>query len=412
MRIFFKAFFLLLAGFSLCKAQSREVPPVLIVVSIDGYRYDYTNLYQPPNLLKIRNSGSYSERMNPAYPSKTFPNHYTLATGLYPGEHGIVDNTFFDKKKGETFRVGDRAKVEDAYWYGGEPIWNTAKKNGLKAASYFWVGSEAPVNGSFPDYFFKYDETVPYEKRIEQAFRWIDMPENERPSLIMLYFENVDNAGHNFAPNSKEVKNAIHKTDSVIGKLVAGLDERGVPYNLIITSDHGMLAYNTKDDALSFKDLIDRVTFPLLRVQNNQFQIHINPLFRKHRKAIYNQLKSLGEGKYDVYLRKETPKHWYYRGNERVGEILIVPKSPYFFFKDRIPEENEIKGNHGPDPEVVPEMRTIIYAKGHDIKSGVVLDNLENVELYPFMCELLRIPVKGIHKKRYKELKKLIDIKP
>jgi hypothetical protein len=143
-------------------------------------------------------------------------------------------------------------------------------------------------------------------------------------------------------------------------------------------------------------------------VQNNQFQIHINPLFRKDRKKIIEQLQSVGGGKYDVYLRSQTPKHWRYRKNKRVGEILIVPKSPYFFFNDAIPEQNEIKGNHGPDPEIVPEMRTIIYAKGKDIKSGVVLDKLENTELYPFMCDLLRIPVRGIHKKRYKELKKII----
>jgi alkaline phosphatase D len=327
---------------------------------------------------------------------------------LYPGEHGIVDNTFFDKKKGATYRVGDRAKVEDGSWYGGEPIWNTARRHGLISASYFWVGSEAPVNGSFPNYYFKYDEKVPYEKRTEQVFEWLSLPKAQRPQLIMLYFENVDAAGHHFSPQSEEVRKAVLKTDAVIGKMIERLDSLKTNYNLIVTADHGMLAYNTKNDALSYKELMSKVTYPLKQVQNNQFQIHINPLFRKDRKKIIEQLQSVGGGKYDVYLRSQTPKHWRYRKNKRVGEILIVPKSPYFFFNDAIPEQNEIKGNHGPDPEIVPEMRTIIYAKGKDIKSGVVLDKLENTELYPFMCDLLRIPVRGIHKKRYKELKKII----
>jgi hypothetical protein len=169
-----------------------------------------------------------------------------------------------------------------------------------------------------------------------------------------------------------------------------------------------MLAFNTKKNALSFDSLMKEVDFPFLNIQNNNFQVHINPVFKKDTKAIYKALKSKENGKFDVYLRKNTPKHWFYDKNKRVGEILVVAKSPYFFSPPKVPEKNELRGNHGPDPDNVPEMRTILYAYGANIQSGIVLDKFQNVALYPFLCDLLDIPIKRKFRKRYGILKSLI----
>jgi len=175
---------------------AQQDRPYVVMVSLDGFRYDYAEQYQAPHLLRLAQEGASASAMLPSYPSKTFPNHYTLVTGLYPARHGLVGNTFYDSEKADMYRIRDREKVEDGSWYGGTPLWVLAEQNGMLAASYFWVGSEADVQGVRPSYWYPYDGDVPHGERVRQVIEWLELPPAQRPHLITCYFSVVDSRGH------------------------------------------------------------------------------------------------------------------------------------------------------------------------------------------------------------------------
>ncbi|MDZ7307740.1 MAG: ectonucleotide pyrophosphatase/phosphodiesterase [candidate division KSB1 bacterium] len=221
-----------------------DLAPTVILISIDGFRHDYLDRAAAPNLQRLARNGVRAHGMIPAFPSKTFPNHYTLVTGLYPEHHGIVSNTMLDPEGKARFRISDRAAVEDSRWWGGEPLWVTAQKQGQLTATYFWVGSEAEILGTRPAYWKRYAHNTPNRARVAQVLAWLDLPKPQRPTLITLYFSTVDEAGHEFGPDSPEVMQAVAAIDTVIGTLLEGLAARDIfqQVNLIIVSDHGMAA--------------------------------------------------------------------------------------------------------------------------------------------------------------------------
>jgi len=226
-----------------CRAPDRPNQETLILISIDGFRPDYLEWYDAPNLSALAREGvSAPDGMLPVFPSKTFPNHYSIVTGLYPSSSGMLSNTMYDEESDSWFRMRDRSAVEDPVWWGGEPIWVTAEKQGRVSATYFWVGSEAPIQGIQPTFWYRFDGSVPGKERVDQALAWLDLPLQERPTFITLYFEDVDSIGHRFGPESQEVEEAVARMDGLIGRLLVGLRERTLldSVNLMIVSDHGM----------------------------------------------------------------------------------------------------------------------------------------------------------------------------
>ena len=198
----------------------------VILVSLDGFRYDYAEKYRAENIRALGAAGAAArEGMIPAYPSLTFPNHYTLATGLYPEHHGIVANNFYDAQRKQTYRLGDPATVTDGSWYGGTPIWVLAEQQGMRAACFFWPGSEAEIQGTRPSYYMKYDDKVPDDARVQQVLAWLRLPAERRPHLITVYFADVDHAGHEYGPESEEVRTAVQVVDREIGMLRDGSGE-------------------------------------------------------------------------------------------------------------------------------------------------------------------------------------------
>ncbi len=216
--------------------------PYVVMLSLDGFRWDYTQKVNTPNFDYIAAHGVKAESLKPSFPSKTFPNHYSIATGLYPGHHGIVLNSFYDPKTNRYYSVSDRQMVEDGSFYGGEPIWNTAKKQGIKTASFFWVGSEADIQGMHPDYWKKFDSHIPFGQRIDTVIGWLNLPEKERPHLILFYMEEPDGIGHHFGPDSKEIKQEVVYLDSLVGVFIHKMNNLPISgqINFIIVSDHGM----------------------------------------------------------------------------------------------------------------------------------------------------------------------------
>lgn len=232
------------------------------MISLDDFRWDYLQKTDTPNLDFLGNTGVRAKALIPVFPTKTFPNHYSIVTGLYPENHGIIANTMYDPVFDVGFSLRDRDALKDGRWWGGEPIWVTADNQGLLSATYFWPGSEANIQGKQPTYWYPYKHETPEEERVDQIQAWLDLPLAQRPSFIAGYFSNLDDAGHLGGPDSQVVIEAIQNVDNVLGSLLRGIEERNIlnDINIIIVSDHGMTPISPKrviflDDYIDLSDV-------------------------------------------------------------------------------------------------------------------------------------------------------------
>ncbi|HLY71126.1 MAG TPA: ectonucleotide pyrophosphatase/phosphodiesterase, partial [Puia sp.] len=237
-------------------SAAQQKKPYLILISADGFRYDLADKYHAANLIRLRNEGINAAYMQPSYPSLTFPNHYSIVTGLYPSHHGIVDNTFYDKQKNETYAIRNKKAVGDGSWYGGTPFWVLAEKQQMLSASFYWVASESAIQGVRPTYYYIYNDAIPIGKRIETVKDWLLLPEDKRPHFITFYFPQVDHQEHTFGPDSKEAEEAVHLIDESVGQLARIVDSLGLNVNFIFLSDHGMLKVDN-DHTLPLPQAID-----------------------------------------------------------------------------------------------------------------------------------------------------------
>lgn len=365
-------------------SQSAMSKPYVIMVSIDGFRYDYAQKYQAQNILDIAKEGSTTLRMIPAFPSKTFPNHYTIVTGLYPEHHGIVSNSFYDKATKKGYSISNTAAVQDGSWYGGIPLWNLAQMQGMTAASYFWVGSEADINGIRPKYYYPYLKASPYEYRIQRIMEWLKMPEKIRPHFITLYFSLVDTQGHDFGPDSKETEASVLYVDKQIGALREGIKKSGLPITLIVTSDHGMDNINKLVNIHDYVQL-DKSQF---------FNGPVAMIYTKDTKETDEMFEKLsGKSNFRVYKRAGVPSYLNYSNNEKIGDLVLVCDPPYtiIYSEKEVAEDGKPGGTHGYDPFEHKNMGTIFYAEGPQIKKGFVLAPFENIHLYPLVAHLLEL---------------------
>jgi predicted AlkP superfamily pyrophosphatase or phosphodiesterase len=372
--------------------SSVSTEPYVILVSFDGFSHEYVNLYDTPNLDKFILEGSSASKMISSFPSKTFPNHYTIVTGLYPGNHGLVDNSFYDPVRKEIYRVGNRERVEDAYYYQGTPLWQLVQQNEMKSASYFWVGSEAPVSGSFPDYYKIYEHSVPNESRIEQVLAWLNLPDNSRPRFISLYFSILDDIGHEYGPYSEEIKNAVMEADRLVGLLMSGLATLPFEPNVILTSDHGMYPMNNKPESFIYFDKLLDVSNESFLGLNNGTHAHIYSISGGESQvdSLYNLLSNSRTMDYDVYIKSNVPDHWNYQ-NDRVGDILIVANPGKYLIKSTrgIEAFTDHWGMHGFDPYVCDEVGAVFYANGPNIAVNKKIEAFENIHVYPFIALIL-----------------------
>jgi predicted AlkP superfamily pyrophosphatase or phosphodiesterase len=363
--------------------------PYVILISADGFRYDFADKYQAKFLQQMRQKGVNAASMKPSFPSLTFPNHYTIATGLYPAHHGIVDNTFYSKEKNKVYRIGNRKEVNDSSWYGGTPIWALAEENNLVTASFYWVGSEANIKGKHPCYYYNYNEAIPIDRRIAIVKEWLQLPETERPHLITFYFPEVDHAAHKFGPDAKETAEAVKFVDESMQKLYDACMQTGLPINFIFVSDHGManmdtqnpISLNVKADTAQFK-----MTF-------GTTSVHFYAKDEKFIEPFYTQLKN-DTKEYKVYLKNELPASWHYSTKDdwynRIGDIVLTPIAPPkgFGFNNRKPP----MGAHGFDNDL-PDMQATFYAWGPLFKANLSIDNFENVHIYPLIADMLQLPI-------------------
>jgi predicted AlkP superfamily pyrophosphatase or phosphodiesterase len=378
----------LVVGVSGC----RPGKPILILLSIDGFRWDYADRVQTPNIHRVMAHGVRAERMIPAFPTKTFPNHYTIVTGLYPAHHGIVGNSMWDQERQASFGMSDRAAVADGRWWGGEPLWVTAQKQGLFSGIMYWPGSEAAIEGVRPRYWKPYVQPVPSnDARVDQLLAWIDLPKSERPAFVTGYFSDVDSAGHDFGPDSEEVRAAVTRIDNTIGNLLAGLERRDLldRVNLVLVSDHGMAA-TSPDRVITLSDYLDLKT---VKVSD------INPtlgLFPQAPATVDDVMKKLvgAHPNLHVYRREDTPASWHYRDNPRIPPIVGIVDEGWTIIEappadpKKHPGEG---GTHGYDP-AYRSMSGIFIAAGPAFRhDGMTVAPFENIHVYDILAAALQI---------------------
>ncbi|MBL0743581.1 alkaline phosphatase family protein [Chryseolinea lacunae] len=379
--------FLFVSRFSTAQQASQ---PYVLLVSFDGFRYDYVSRFHPPNFEKFIRQGTAAEGLIPSFPSKTFPNHYTLVTGLYPGHHGLVDNQFYDPQLHIRYATKDKSIVRNPAFYGGTPLWVLARQQGLKAASYFWVGSETAIGGYLPDYYLSYEESMPNLSRVEQTLAWLKLPEKERPHFISLYFSLVDYEGHKTGPDSEALKQTVLKADSILGHLMQGIDALNLPVNVVIVSDHGMSDLKEGDDTYVTLGQLFNIADTSVVISNGGTQAH---LYTSKPDSLYEVLKRQ-EHNYTIYKRSALPKSWHY-DHPRAGDLLMVVEPGHYIRLVRDPAViwNPHFGGHGFDPYRVKEMQGIFYAKGPNIKAGKTIEPFENIHVYPFIAKLLGLKI-------------------
>ncbi|HEV7349759.1 ectonucleotide pyrophosphatase/phosphodiesterase [Telluribacter sp.] len=370
-------------------SAKQQEKPYVILISADGFRHDFARKYQAKNLLRLSGQGVAATAMLPSFPSLTFPNHYTIVTGLYPAHHGLVNNTFFDVKRNERYAMGNKRAVADSSWYGGTPLWVLAEQQQMLSASFYWVASESAIQGKHPSYYYIYNEKIPIDTRIQTVKEWLQLTEEKRPHLITFYFPEVDHAAHTHGPDSPETGEAVQFIDESIGKLVATVDSLHLPVNFVFVSDHGMTEVDTKN-TLSLPAAIDTSQFI---IPSGDVMLHLYARDKRAVKPTYEALKKEARD-YEVYLTEATPAHWHYNKKadryNRIGDILLVPRLPKVF---NINGRKITPGKHGFDP-TIPDMHATFYAWGPAFKEGITIETFENIHVYPLVAEILGLRYK------------------
>ena len=367
----------------------KEIPKkqYVVMLSLDGCRWDYPQMADMPNLEAIAREGVKMESLQPSFPSKTFPNHYSIATGLYPDHHGIVQNTFYDPDMDAYYKIRDRNAVGNKDFYGGEPIWVTAENQGLKTASFYWVGSEAPVNGTYPSRWKIYDHHFPYEARIDTVISWLSLPKKERPRLITWYYPEPDEVGHNYGPESHMVISKLQYLDSLIGDFRIKLAKLPIAdqVNIIVTSDHGMTRISG-DKWIYFEDYIQPSWLDTSLGGTPVWMFDVKEGFEDSVYLNLNRAEHL-----QVWKRDSIPDTLHYGKNSRVMDIVATPDLHWSIgWGDRRYPADMIGGAHGYDPRY-KDMHAIFYASGPAFKHGYVHPTVENVNIYPLIAKILNL---------------------
>ena len=383
----FAAFTLLLSACASAPAVSGEPTPVLLI-SIDSFRPDYLDRGITPNLARIARNGVRARWMNPSYPSLTFPNHYTLVTGLRPDHHGIVHTTMRDAELGE-FHNSDETAVREPRWWGGEPVWVTAEKAGLRTATLFWPGSEAPIKDTWPTDWEKYDDAMPMPRRVDIVLEWLARPASQRPRLVTLYFGALDHAAHDFGPDSPETNAMLADIDAAIGRLLHGLSAQGLHdrVNIVVVSDHGMapVPYAHSRNVESLVDPDDATYVSVGEV--------VGFVPRPGRQAAAEAQLLGHHDHYECWRKGELPPRWQYGTHPRVPPIVCQMDTG---FTAVTPQKlaargpGTTRGSHGYDP-ADPSMRALFIAQGPAFRQGVEIAPFDNVDVYPLLAKLVGI---------------------
>ncbi|KAK3816148.1 MAG: alkaline-phosphatase-like protein, partial [Benniella sp.] len=365
---------------------TAEFDPTVIILSFDGFRAEYLNRGLTPNILSVGANGIHVEYMQPSFPTLTFPNHYTIVTGLYPSNHGIVANTFYDPDLGDDFNYGIPAKSWNPKWWGGEPLWETAVNQNQRSGVIMWPGGEVTKDVR-PTYHIRYKSGVAAQEKLQTVLGWLDKPREERPTVIAAYINEVDSTGHDFGPEGKRTQKAIGEVDSALGVFLQGLRERNLDkvVNLVLVSDHGM-SYVNNARCIYYDDYLD--TSDLLFEESLQPHLGVWTKDAKKLNGIYHTLKRVQRKNnlpFQVYRREDLPARFHYNHNNRIPPVIAVANPGYVLTRRDM--GLAAAGFHGWDP-AAEDMHAILMASGPSFpnQGPEKLHAIENVELYEVLA--------------------------
>lgn len=364
--------------------DEEETSAPVILVSFDGFRFDYIDRGITPNLSALAMHGVRAAAMRPGYPSKTMPNHYAIVTGFRPEHNGIVGNAMRDPDiPDKTYRMGSNSDEADTRWWSeAEPVWVTAEKQGVRTAPLFWPGSDQVVRGVRPSHYLAYDDDYPIDRKVDQIFEWMDLPAAERAQFYTLYFPDTDSAGHRFGPDAPETDFAIAEVDRQLGRLMAGLARRGIDANVIVLSDHGM-AHVSQDRLIEIDPLVSRDAYT--KVVEGAY-LGVDPVAGHER-----ELESALLGKHEhmeCWRRENVPERLHYSDNDRIPAIICMPDTGWSIVPSARADGNASMGAHGYD-NASPEMWATFVAAGPGFRAGTRLGVIDNVDVYPLLMQLL-----------------------
>jgi predicted AlkP superfamily pyrophosphatase or phosphodiesterase len=367
-----------------------------VLVSLDGFRWDYQDRYATPALDRLAAAGIRADRLTPVFPTLTFPTHYSIATGLHPGSHGIVANSFVDPESGRRFSLRDREAVEDGSWYGGEPIWVTAETQGMVTAAYFFVGTEADVKGVRPTHWrtFSYDD--PPVDRVGQVLEWLSEPRESRPHLATLYFEDVDRAAHDFGPDSPEAAEAVERVDSYLALLLDGIDDlpHGASVYVVVVSDHGLGTFEPEAEWFFVDEILDLEGVTVVGGGPYMY-LHLPEGYPLTPTQVADRVDNAWE-RGMAWAANRAPGEWHIRGNPRFGDVILLADAGYGVSTSDRQEWVAPAGAHGWAPEV-PEMGGVFLASGPGLPRGVRIGEVGAVDVYPLMARALGLrPAAGL----------------
>lgn len=359
--------------------------PYVLVVSFDGFRYDYTEKTATPNFDYLKEHGTKAKSLQSIFPSKTFPNHYAIATGAYAETHGLMANHFYSSKHKDIYTIRDANKVKDPKWYRAEPIWVTAEKQNVKTAAYFWVGSETPIHGWLPSIYKKYEHNFPFEARIDSVLAWFNLPEEIRPQLIMLYFDEPDSEGHKLGPDNPKLIPMIQYLDALLGKIINGISRLEITsqLNLIVLSDHGMTEVK-QGQTINLNDYLRDSESYHPYFGGPVVQLTMKETARKNKSHLLRELQKIPH--IELYQPETLPERFHFK-NQDCGDFILVAEEGWVLSNT---DNYGSAATHGYDPQL-KNMHGIFYAMGPNIKKNHQIETFENIHIYPFICELLQI---------------------
>ncbi len=379
-----------LSGSGGVNAPAQRDKPYLLLISIDGFRWDYQDLYKTPALDRLAARGVRAESLQPVFPTLTFPNHYSIATGLYPANHGIVANDFPDPDSDDWYFHNRPKIVQQGRWYGGEPIWVTAEKNGMVAAAFFFIGTEADIGGIKPTYWHQFDDNISASRRVNQVLKWLEMPVETRPHLITLYFEHVDRNTHEYGIGSKESVREIKRIDRYLGWLIDGIDKlpHGEDVYIILVSDHGQSGYDRDAKILALNKFLSLDSISIVGGGSYAFLYFDkkDPARAKKIRDKINRVWRTGR----AWLPEEAPASWHINRAPGFPDVIVQPDPHYAVTSGKDKMYELLRGNHGWDPSF-KDMHGIFLAAGPRLPKGETLGTVSNLDIYPLMMEILEI---------------------
>ena len=369
---------------------SAQSQPYVLLVSFDGFRWDYLNRDITPNLDKVIANGVRASSLRPVFPSKTFPNHLSIITGMYAENHGIIFNYFEDIETGNIYKLSDTSAVRNPDWYNGEAFWTTAERNNITTASYFWPGSELNDKNRRPTYFKNYNHNQPYTERIDGVMEWLQLPQSERPHFITLYFHDTDSYGHEFGPNSPEINRSIQRLDTLVGYLDSELAKIGMSdsLNIIFVSDHGMTEIS-ETKTINVETILTGLDYKL---GGSKPLAMIEPSSTDY-DSVFAKLEK-NQQHFKLYTKENMPEYYHFNKNTNIFSLLLVADLGWSIVDNKQilnMSKYASKGNHGYDNNDL-DLHAVFVASGPNFKRGYKTGSLWNIDIYPLLCKIFNIP--------------------